>query len=481
MRILFVSSEVAPFAKTGGLADVAAALPQALAARGHDVRVVMPAYDLVVENGFEPYPAQPPMVGFDLGPHHVAADIVRLDLDQVGVYLVHLPSLYHRGTLYTDDPDEHFRFTVLSRTALELCDRWNWSPEIVHCNDWQTALIPLFLRTSYADHEALAGSSSLLTIHNLAYQGIFGTEVIPSLGFDWDRRYFHQEHLADGWISFLETGILYADALSTVSPTYAREILTPEYGHGLDPLLRHRQSDLHGILNGIDTDVWNPATDPVIAHRYSARSLWRKEWNKQALFEELGLFYEKDAPVFGLVSRLVTQKGIDLIPFPMSGVLEGTNARFIALGSGDPEIEAGLRWLVDRFPDRARFVSRYDETLAHQIEAGVDVFLMPSRYEPSGLNQMYSLAYGTPPLVRRTGGLADTVSHWDPETGTGTGFVFEHADEGGVWWALNQALLAMDDSAGWKRLQLNGMEIDNSWDRSAAAYEELYGKLRAER
>lgn len=472
MRILFVASEVAPFAKTGGLADVASSLPQALARLGHDVRIVMPLYDAVLDNGFEPAAAGE--LSFELDGQRRQMGVGRLDLGGVPVSLIDAPDLYHRGTLYPDGPDEAARFAAFNRAALEIASEW--VPDVVHCNDWQTGLLPLYLRL-LRNEPRFTATRSVLTIHNLAYQGRFPAGAVPGLGVDWPADLVHQEHLADGWVGFLETGLMYADALTTVSPTYAEEILTPDFGFGLDGLLRHRADDLSGILNGIDTTVWNPETDTHIAHQYSSQSLWRKEWNKRDLLESLDLEYVEGAPVFGLVSRLVGQKGIGLLPRPVSGILQETDARFVALGSGEQPIEAGLRWLVDRFPGRARFVSGYDESLAHRIEAGSDVFLMPSLYEPSGLNQMYSLAYGTPPLVRKTGGLADTVEHWDPHRETGTGFVFEHADEGGVWWALNQALAARQSSTGWKRLQLNGMAIDNSWDARAREYESRYFDL----
>lgn len=472
-----MASEVAPFAKTGGLADVASALPQALARRGHDVRIVMPAYDVVKDNGFEPRPEEPGLMGFDLGNRGVAADIQRLDLGSVPVSLIDVPRLYRRGSIYTDEPDEGFRFAVLCRAALELCRRWRWSPDVIHANDWQTALLPLYLRTLFAGDSWLADARSVLTIHNLAYQGTFPAEVVPGLGLEPFRELLHAGHLDEGWVGMLETGLMHADGISTVSPTYAREILTPEYGFGLEELLRSRSRALVGILNGIDTEVWNPASDPHLPYRYSPRTLGRKEWNKRHLLESMGLEYRERVPVFGVVSRLVEQKGIGLLPRPLTGILEGIDARFVALGSGEADLEAELRNLEEHFPDRVRFVSGYDEPLSHRIEAGVDVFLMPSQFEPSGLNQMYSLAYGTPPLVRRTGGLADTVTHWDPTSRTGTGFVFEHFDEEGLRWALTQALAALEDPADWRQLQLNGMAIDNSWNRSAAEYERLYRSL----
>lgn len=433
----------------------------------------MPAYDAVRANGHSPRPADPDMIGFDLGRHRVVADLERLDLGEVPVTLIDVPSLYHRGDLYTEAPDEPVRFAVLSRAAVEACRRWSWAPDVIHCNDWQTGLIPLYLHADRLVDGFFAATRTVFTIHNLAYQGVFDAAVVTSVGLD-DVRHLLRPGLTGGRINFLETGLTHADLLTTVSPTYASEILTPEHGCGLEALLRRRRKDLVGILNGIDTEVWNPVVDRLLPHRYSSRSLWRKEWNKDALLDQLQLDGGDEPMVFGVVSRLVSQKGIGLIPYPMSGVLDRHDARFVALGTGEPEIESSLRWLEDRFPGRARFVAGYDEALSHRIEAGADVFMMPSQYEPSGLNQMYSLAYGTPPLVRRTGGLADTVEHWDPETRTGTGFVFEHYDEAGVWWALNEALRARRDRQGWKQLQLNGMAVDNSWDRAAARYEDVY-------
>lgn len=479
VRILFVSSEVAPFAKTGGLADVASALPRALAASGHDVRVVMPCYDLVDEAAHCLSPGEPAELTFRVGRRTIEAGIRQAGDGGATVHLVDVPSLYRRARLYTDDPDEPLRFAVLQRAALELCLGWAWPPDIVHCNDWQTSLIPVYLQTAFRYEPLFERTRTVLTIHNLGYQGAFGAEAIDEVGLDWDTDRFHRDHLAEGWISFLETGIIHADALTTVSPTYAREILTPEHGAGLDGLLRARAGDLMGILNGIDTTVWNPGNDPHLSHPFTAQSLWRKEWAKRELLEGLGMSYERRVPVFGVVSRLVEQKGIRLLPAPVAGLLESTDARFVALGSGDAHIEDSLRLLVERFPDRARFVTGYDEALSHRIEAGSDVFLMPSRYEPCGLNQMYSLAYGTVPLVRRTGGLADTVERWDPASGTGTGFLFDDFDEAAVWEAMTEAMAAFGDSTAWKQLQLNGMAVDNSWAERAAQYEGLYRRLSA--
>ncbi len=474
MRILFVTSEMAPFSKVGGLGDVAGALPRALMEVGHEVRVVTPLYDTVRLGERVPEPVDPPRLTVRMGRTSFSAGFEGLTERGVPVTFVDIPSLFRRGSPYTEDPDEHVRFATLSRAALELCLAQQWAPDVIHCNDWQTGLIPLYLRTTHRHDALFAHTKTALTIHNLNYQGAFGGSAVDDVGLGWDTEMLNEQHLAEGWVGFLETGILHADALTTVSPSYAREILTPDHGAGLDALLRSRDDDVVGILNGIDTEVWNPANDDLIPYRYSDRSLWRKEWNKRHLLEGLELGYEKGIAVFGVVSRLVHQKGIELLVGPVAGLLESTDSRFVALGSGEPQIEQALHWLADRFPDQARFVSGYDEQLSHLIEAGSDVFLMPSLYEPCGLNQMYSLAYGTAPLVRDTGGLADTVQHWDSKARTGTGFVFETFDEGGVWWALTEAMAARSDSTGWKQMQLNGMAVDNSWYERAGHYHDLY-------
>lgn len=437
----------------------------------------MPAHRQVNSEEHDLRPGDPASFRFRLGQRLV--DVVHLEstIDSLPVSLVGAGNLFERETLYTEASDEPIRFAVFSRAALELCVRRGWAPDIIHCNDWQTGLIPVYLRTTHRHDEVFARTKSILTIHNLGYQGVFGAELLPDLGLAAGSELLHQGNLEQGRVGFLETGIMNADALTTVSPTYAREIRTPELGAGLDHLLRQREGDLVGILNGIDTTEWNPASDRHLAHRYSSTSLWRKEWSKRDLLEGLGLEYRERLPVFGIISRLVSQKGIDLLFGPIAALLESVDARFVALGSGEPALESGLSSLADRFPEQTRFVAGHDETLAHRIEAGIDVFLMPSLYEPCGLNQMYSLAYGTAPLVRRTGGLADTVEHWDPHQRTGTGFVFEHYDEGGVTWALDQALAAHGDPAGWKQLQLNAMAVDNSWSRSAAEYTDLYERV----
>jgi starch synthase len=482
LRILFLTAELAPLAKVGGLADVSAALPRHLASRGHDVRIVLPLYgrirarhpglDLEPVAGLED-------IAFVHGPRRVSFSVVstRLAGSDAPVFLVDCPPLFGREAIYDDGGDEHLRFAVLTRAALEICQRWGWAPDVFHLHDWHTALLPLYLRTLYAWDRLFEGSRTLLTIHNLGHQGVFGADVLPELGLGADTGLLHQDDLRAGRISFLKTGLLLADRLSTVSPTYAREIQTPAYGFGLDGVLRARAADLAGILNGIDDTAWNPRTDPHLAARYSVKSLHRKEANKRALLEAVGLPWTKGVPVFGLVSRLTPQKGIDLLQEPLAELLAARDVRFVALGSGGAEYEAFLGGLEARFPGQARFRSGFSDPLAHLIEAGSDFFLMPSRYEPCGLNQMYSLRYGTAPIVRATGGLADTVRHFDAASGTGNGFVFEHFSPQGLRWALGEGLRVHADARAWRALQKNAMDEDFSWERRSPLYEALYAAL----
>jgi starch synthase len=483
LRILFVTAEMAPLAKTGGLADVSASLPRELASRGHDVRVILPHYGrirvrhpgLVVE----PVPGLINL-SFAHGPHRVVFSVgtTRLPGQGASIFLVDCPSLFARDAIYTQDGDEHLRFAVFTRAALEICQRWGWAPDVFHVHDWHAALLPLYLRTIYAWDRLFEGARTLLTIHNLGHQGVFGSGVLPDLGLGGETALLPQDDLGAGRVSFLKTGLLHAHALSTVSPTYAREIQTPEYGFGLDGVLRARSRDLVGILNGIDVETWNPRTDPHLVARYSEKSLHRKELDKQALLEALGLPYSKGVPVVGIVTRLSPQKGIELLYEPIPELLAARDVRFVALGSGGGEYEAFLRSLAERFPGKACFYAGFSEKLAHLIEAGSDFFLMPSRYEPCGLNQMYSLRYGTAPVVRRTGGLADTVTPFDPRTGQGNGFVFEHFTAQGLRWALDQGLATYADARAWRTLQRNAMAGDFSWAHQVPRYEALYAAMK---
>ena len=478
MKICMVASEVAPYAKTGGLADVAGALSSALAEKGHDVRLFLPFYGQIDTSEL------------DLVPVRFLEDL-RLRLgrrvyrysvytraapeDGLGTYFLYCPTLYHRDSVYTQDPDEAQRFAFLVRATLECCQRMAWGPEVIHCNDWHTALLPLYLKVHYGWDRLFADTKTLLSIHNIGYQGVFGAGVLSSLDLQGSADKLYQEDLANGKVSFLKTGILYADALSTVSRTYAREIQTAEFGMGLDGLLRARSESLIGIVNGVDYGEWDPATDPRLPFHYTSEDLSGKERCRNHLLDAMGLSSEPGVPVFGVVSRMVFQKGFDLFFEVLPHLLSRHETRLTVLGSGERKYQDFFHGLQRAFPAKVSYYRGYSEDLAHLIEAGADSFLMPSRYEPCGLNQMYSLKYGTPPIVRKTGGLADTVELWDGEKGTG--FVFDHFSAEGLWWAMDYALKTHRDPEAWRRLMKNGMAKDYSWERQAGEYEKLYRAL----
>ncbi len=480
MRVLFVASEVTPFAKTGGLGDVAGALPPRLAERGHDVRVVMPLYPRVLERALE-LEAVVHDAAVDLGGTRVVFSVFAgtFPESETRVYFVRCAGLYDRPSIYTQDSDEHLRFVVLCWASLILCQRLGFSPDIVHANDWQTALLPLLLRTMFAWDRLFEQTRTVLTIHNIGHQGAFDARVLPETGLGPAAHQLHQDQLRQGRLNFLLTGILYAHAITTVSPTYAREIQRPEHGVGLDPFLRDRADVLFGILNGVDEHEWSPEHDVHLTHRYSEGSLEGKELCKQDLLRSAGLPYAEHVPVIGVVSRLAWQKGFDLCFGVLPKLLARRAVQLVVLGTGEPKYEELFEALARRFPRQVAYRAAFSEPLAHMIEAGSDMFLMPSRYEPCGLNQMYSLRYGTPPIVHRTGGLADTVAAFDRRTGGGTGFVFEHFDEAGLRFGLEQALAAWgtgrgEDRARWRVLQRNGMRQRFGWAERVASYERVY-------
>lgn len=476
-RVAYVTSEITPYAKTGGLGDVSGALPPALRRAGHDVRVFSPLYSVIdlERHDFLPVDGLQDLA-IQVGARKVPFSVYRAaEEPDLPLYFVHCPRLYARDGIYTSGPDEHARFVLLQRAAIESCQRLGWAPDVFHCHDWQTSLIPLYLKTLYAWDRMFKSTRSVLTIHNLGYQGTFPRKILEDTGLEPSRKYLHQADLAAGRIGFLKTGLIYADLLTTVSPTYAREIQTEEHGAGLDELLRERASSLFGILNGVDT-AWDPRTDPNIPVRYSEKSLGRKERNKAVLLQELGLGYRKEAAAIGMITRLTYQKGIKLLPESLPRVLASHDVRLVVLGSGEPEHERFFTELQEAFPRKVRFWRGFHAELAHRIEAGCDMFLMPSLYEPCGLNQMYSRIYGTVPIVRKTGGLADTVQLFDPDTGEGTGIVFDHATPQGVRWALEAALELYARPDLWRVLVRNAMDCDFSWDRSVRQYEEVYAR-----
>jgi starch synthase len=475
LAVLMVASEVLPYAKTGGLADVAAALPAALAALGHQVVVVMPRY-----RGVEISGDLLTTFVLDIGAEHLHVQIFRERMAGGAVlWLVDIPALYDREGFYGvgshDHPDNPRRFAALARAAFEAAIVTGFSPDVVHAHDWQGGLAPVYLRTRYATHPVLGGVPSVFTIHNIAYTGTCDAGWIPALDLDWDL-YTPQALEYWGQVSLLKAGINFSEKVTTVSRRYAEEILTPEFAYGLEGVLASRRADLVGILNGIDADTWNPATDRFLPAPYTADTLEAKQASKRKLLQAYGLPSDDAAlarPVVGMVSRMVAQKGHDLIS-SVASELPHLGARFVVLGTGEPPFEAMWRRLAAQFPDRIGVRIGFDEGLSHLIEAGSDLFLMPSRFEPCGLNQMYSLRYGTLPLVRATGGLDDTVENYDPYTGRGTGFKFWEASGPALIDTLRWALRVYDHPEVWQRLQRAAMAGDFSWAHSAAAYVEVY-------
>ena len=479
LRICLASSEISPLAKTGGLADVTSALAAYFARKGHDCRVLVPFYAGIETDGLE-IEELPELADLELqlGGRSFLYSIVRTRLPGKGpeLHLLRCPELYFRREIYSG-PDEHLRFILLSRAAIEMCQRMQFAPDIFHCHDWHTALVPAYLKTRYAWDQLFANTRTVLTIHNIGYQGVFGAGILYETGLASSPEVLDPEDLHYDRINFLKTGIVHADLLTTVSPTHAREILEPGYGMGLDGWLRNRSGSLIGILNGVDYAEWNPRTDEHIPHHYSARRMAGKERNKQAVMQELGLEYHFDRPLLSMVTRLTYQKGIDLIQEVLPDLLKSRDFSLAVLGGGEAHHERFFHWLHAQFTGRVSFYQGFNNPLAHRIEAGADIFLMPSRYEPCGLNQMYSLRYGTVPVVRATGGLADSVQHFDPVSGRGTGIVFHDFDANGLRWALNSALDLYANKHAWKQLIANGMEQNYSWEEQGALYVKAFLKL----
>jgi starch synthase len=473
MKILFVASEGLPFSKTGGLADVIEALPKSLVALGHEVTILLPRYRNTRAVAAAVRSLTIPM-GDGL---RFPAIVEGGTLHGVYYYFVDDPEYFDREQLYgvagKDYPDNAERFGEFCGAALEFC-KHVWMPDVIHCHDWQAGLVPVLLRTRYAKDSALQELPVVFSIHNMGYHGVFPRDTLKKLGlpeslFAIDAMEFY------GRVNFLKGALIFSDYLTTVSPKYAAEIKTAEYGHGLDGVIRNRADRLTGILNGVDYAAWSPERDRVIAARYSPKDLSGKLACKKNLLELFGLPPETvDKPVIGIVSRFAGQKGFDLIEQVAADLL-AEDLAIVVLGAGESKYEKFFRELAKAHP--AKFSARvaYDNVLAHKVEAGADIFLMPSRYEPCGLNQIYSLKYGTVPVVRATGGLDDTIEGYDPATGRGTGFKFQAYDGSALLVAMQQALsIFRDEPAVWRRIQLNGMSRDFSWQVSAIEYAKLY-------
>jgi len=478
MRVLHLTPELAPWSKSGGLGDAAAALAKALALGGHDVRVVTPLHGSIP--GREALPCHRERL--DVGVRPADACRVRRAAGSHGfaaLFIEH-DAFFGGREIYGDPESAGRRAAFLARAGLDLCLADGWIPDVVHCHDWTVALAPVLLNTVLRE-SPIGAAASVLTIHNLQHQGLHGKDIAAYLGLpEWVVTPDNLECL--GGINFLKGGLYHATRLTTVSPTYAREIAGPAHGFGLDPVIRHRQADLEGILNGVDADDWNPARDAHLAARYSASDLSGKASCKAALQGELGLDRDPGIPLIGVVARLWEQKGLDLALEPLRTRIRAGQLQLALLGSGDSALEQAYLALASAHPGGAAVRIGYDNRLAHRIEAGADFFLMPSRFEPCGLNQLYSMAYGTLPIVRRTGGLADTVDPWTPGAPDATGIVFEHADSAAIAWALGQALeLRHRHPRELEAMRARAMRREFPWSRAADRYALCYAEAVRQR
>src|SRR5467141_1772871 len=478
MRVLFVASEGLPFSKTGGLADVVEALPKALVAQGHEVAVVLPRY-----RGTKATAVVMPSLTIPMGGARVRFPAIAdgTVLNGVRYFFVEDAEYFDRDGLYGgssgDYADNPERYAEFCRAAIEIA-KHVWPADVMHCHDWQTALVPVLLRTSYSDDPLVKNIPVVFSIHNMGYHGQFTRDVLDRIGLP--QVLFHPAGIEFyGSVNLLKGGLVFSDYLTTVSRKYAQEIQTPEYGHGLDGVARSRADRLVGILNGVDYTAWNPEKDRLIAVTYSAKDLSGKQVCKQHLLEVFGLSHDHlDRPLIGIVSRFADQKGFDLIAEKAHELMR-EDLVLVVLGTGERKYEDFFKALAAAYPGRVGVKIAYDNALAHKVEAGADMFLMPSRYEPSGLNQMYSLKYGTVPIVRATGGLDDSIDPFDVEHGRGTGFKFKEYTGEALLFAIRQALHHYMDERIWKRIQLNGMAKDFSWKTPAAEYAKLYEAARA--
>lgn len=486
LNVLFVTSEVEPFVKTGGLADVSASLPQTLRELGHEIRIAAPRYGSISERKFKIHDVirlkeiEVP-IGERIKVANVNSSFIANTKAKVQVYFIANKEYFGRHGIYTspdtkkDYADNDERFIFFSRSVLETLKRLGWKPDIIHCNDWQTGLIPAYVKTIYRDDPFFKNVKTVFTIHNLAYQGVFPAESFKKTGLP-DSLFTHEGLEFYEKLSFMKSGLVYSDVITTVSEKYAEEICTSEeYGCGLEGVIQKRKSQLHGIVNGIDYEIWNPQTDTLIPVRYDAHSIDSKVENKKALLKKFNLIFKENVPVIGMISRLVDQKGLDLIEDISEDMLK-LDMKFVLLGAGEKQYQDFFESLHKKHPTKVGVYFGYSDEMAHLIEAGSDMYLMPSKYEPCGLNQLYSLKYGTVPIVRATGGLEDTIVDVD-SSASGTGFKFKKYEAKELLKAIQRALKLYQDQNAWKKIMRNGMAQNFSWETSAKKYASLYRTL----
>lgn len=492
LKILFVSSEVFPFVKTGGLADVSSALPQMLSELGHEVRIVIPKYGAVDDRKFKIHEiVRLKDLQVKIGDKDVIFSLKSCFLPgprvRVQIYFLDNQEYFgSRNSLYVDPktgkdyPDNDERFILLSRSVMELIIKLGWIPDVIHLNDWQCGLIPAYLKTVYKDQEGFDQFKTLFTVHNLAYQGEFPVTTFKKTCLPKELESVSKGIVHNGKINFMKSGLMFADVINTVSQTYANEIRTKEeYGEGLKDVLAKRKDSLFGIVNGIDKNVWNPEKDKQIPANYSAKNIEEKLSNKKELAERFNLPFDENIPIIGLISRLFDSKGLDLVHKAFADLMK-LDVQVVLLGTGDQKYHALFDKMASKYPKKFASYLGFNDELAHLIEAGSDMFLMPSKYEPCGLNQMYSLAYGTVPIVRETGGLADTVVKFNDKTEEGTGFVFKKYDAEEMIKEIKRAVKTFEDKKVWQKIMRAGMKLDFSWDVSAKRYIELYKTILAE-
>ncbi|RKX27798.1 MAG: glycogen synthase GlgA [Candidatus Zixiibacteriota bacterium] len=484
LKILMAAPEAGPFVRTGGLGDVMSALPAALAREGHDVKVFIPRYGIIdgTHHGIKRQDIRAE-VSLEDQVYEVSTEHVNDGMSGAELVFVANPELFDRPDLYQDPAtgkdftDNYLRFAFFCRAVIEIVKELRWQPDVIHVHDWQAALIPVYLKSIYADDEFFAHTRTILTIHNLAFQGLFEAEQFPGLDLPEEMFYSETGELEFyGSVNFLKAGIVMADAITTVSEQYSKEIQTKEFGCGLEGVLQTRADDLHGIVNGVDYSVWSPSRDKLIPCRYGLLNLSGKRTSRVELLGKAGLPIRDTAPLVGMITRLTEQKGLDLLVDGAKELFE-LNLQMIILGNGEERYHEALQELETMYPDKLKVFLEFNDSLAHQIQAGSDAFLMPSRYEPCGLNQLYALKYGTVPVVRKVGGLADTVIDYDKRTGEGTGFVFEDYDADEMIATLRRVVELYGRRQPWTRLMKAGMNLDYSWDASARKYSELFQSL----